>query len=97
VARFAEVKKLVNEGELKGEDQEGELVDVNKVSAALRTAGIDLNRYFLGEVGIDDIFMELAEKWDSLNSLQQRYIATQAAGSRQQSRFIALMADYART
>ena len=97
VARFAEVKKLVSEGELKGNDDEGELIDVNKVSAALRTAGIDLNRYFLGEVGIDDIFLELAEKWDSLNSLQQRYIATQAAGSRQQSRFIALMADYART
>ena len=97
VARFAEVKKLVNEGDLKGYDEEGELIDVNKVSAALRTAGIDLNKYFLGEVGIDDIFMELAEKWDSLTSLQQRYIATQAAGSRQQSRFIALMSDYART
>lgn len=41
--------------------------------------------------------MELASKWDSLTSLQQRYIATQAAGSRQQSRFIALMSDYART
>jgi len=76
VARFTEVKKLVNEGELKGQDEEGELIDVNKVSTALRTAGIDLNRYFLGEVGIDDIFMELAEKWDSLTSLQQRYIAT---------------------
>lgn len=97
VARFAEVKKLVGENELKGQDEEGELIDVNKVSAALRTAGIDLNKYFLGEVGIDDIFMELAQKWDSLTSLQQRYIATQAAGSRQQSRFIALMSDYART
>jgi len=27
--------------------------------------------------------MELASKWDSLTSVQQRYIATQAAGSRQ--------------
>ena len=97
VARFSEVKKLVGEGELKGSDEEGELIDVNKVSQALRTAGIDLNKYFLGEVGLDDIFMELASKWDSLTTLQQRYIATQAAGSRQQSRFIALMSDYART
>jgi len=32
VARFSEVKKLVNEGELKGNDDEGELIDVNKVS-----------------------------------------------------------------
>ena len=96
-ARFSEVKKLVNEDQLKGTDEEGQLIDVNKVGAALRTAGIDLNKYFLGEVGLDDIFMELASKWDSLTSIQQRYIATQAAGSRQQSRFIALMQDYART
>ena len=97
VARFSEVKKLVDTNQLKGQDEEGQIVDVNKVSAALRTAGIDLNKYFLGEVGLDDIFIELASKWDSLTSVQQRYIATQAAGSRQQSRFIALMQDYART
>ena len=97
VARFSEVKKLVDEGTLKGTDEEGQVIDVNKVGAALRTAGIDLNKYFLGEVGLDDIFMELASKWDNLTAVQQRYIATQAAGSRQQSRFIALMQDYART
>ena len=97
VARFSEVKKLVDEGQLKGQDEEGQAIDVNKVGAALRTAGIDLNKYFLGEVGLDDIFMELASKWDTLTNVQQRYIATQAAGSRQQSRFIALMQDYART
>lgn len=96
-ARFTEVKKLVDEGTLRGTDEEGQAIDVNKVSQALRTAGIDMNKYFLGEVGLDDIFMELASKWDSLTALQQRYIATQAAGSRQQSRFIALMSDYART
>ncbi len=97
VARFSEVKKLVGEGELRGTDEEGQAIDVNKVGAALRTAGIDLNKYFLGEAGLDDIFMELASKWDTLTSVQQRYIATQAAGSRQQSRFIAMMQDYART
>ena len=97
VARFSEVKKLVDTNQLRGQDEEGQVVDVNRVSSALRTAGIDLNKYFLGEVGLDDIFMELASKWDSLTSVQQRYIATQAAGSRQQSRFIALMQDYART
>lgn len=97
VARFSEVKKLVSEDQLKGTDEEGEAINVNKVSEALRTAGIDLNKYFLGEVGLDDIFMELASKWDSLTKVQQRYIATQAAGSRQQSRFIALMSNYKRT
>ena len=97
IARFSEVKNLYSENQLKGTDEEGQVIDVNKISKALRTAGIDLNKYFLGEVGLDDIFMELAEKWDSLTNVQQRYIATQAAGSRQQSRFIALMQDYART
>ena len=97
VARFSEVKKLIDTNQLQGQDEEGQVVDVNRVGQALRTAGIDLNKYFLGEVGLDDIFMELASKWDTLTSVQQRYIATQAAGSRQQSRFIALMSDYART
>lgn len=35
--------------------------------------------------------------WDTLSRNEQRYIATTAAGSRQQSRFIALMEDYERT
>lgn len=97
IARFSEVKKLYSEGELVGTDEEGNGIDVNKISTALRTAGIDLNKYFLGEVGLDDIFLELASRWDSLTEVQQRYIATQAAGSRQQSRFIAMMQNYKRT
>ena len=44
---------------------------------------------------LDDVFIELASRWDSLDTMQQRYIATQAAGSRQQSRFLAMMNDYA--
>ena len=51
----------------------------------------------MGMKGLDEIFLELAQKWDSLTSVQQRYIATQAAGSRQQSRFIAMMSNYDRT
>lgn len=97
VARFSEVKKLYSKGELLGTDEEGEEIDVNRVSTALRSAGINLNEYLTGAKGLDDIFMELAEKWDSLDIVQQRYIATMAAGSRQQSRFIALMSDYKRT
>ena len=97
VARFSEVKELYGEGELLGTDSEGEAIDVNKVSTALRTAGINLNEYLTGMKGLDDIFIELAQKWNSLDIVQQRYIATMAAGSRQQSRFIAMMSDYDRT
>lgn len=97
IARFSEVKELYGKNQLLGIDTEGEAVDVNKVSAALRTAGINLNEYLTGMKGLDQIFLELASKWDGLDQVQQRYIATMAAGSRQQSRFIALMSDYNRT
>ena len=97
IARFSEVKKLYSEGDLLGTDEEGQEIDVNKVSTALRTAGINLNEFLTGAKGLDEVFMELASKWDTLSIVQQRYIATMAAGSRQQSRFIALMSNYART
>lgn len=97
IARFSEVKKLYNQGDLMGTDEEGEEIDVNKVSQALRSAGINLNEYLTGAKGLDDIFIELASKWENLDMVQQRYIATMAAGSRQQSRFIAMMSDYDRT
>jgi TP901 family phage tail tape measure protein len=41
--------------------------------------------------------LELSSKWAGLDTNTQRYIATIAAGSRQQSRFIAMMSDYGRT
>jgi len=97
IARFSEVKKLYSQGDLMGTDEEGEEIDVNKVSQALRSAGINMNEYLSGAKGLDDVFLELASKWDSLDMIQQRYIATMAAGSRQQSRFIAMMSDYKRT
>ena len=95
IGRFTEVKKAWSEGELKAEI-DGEEINVNNVSKALRTAGINMNDFFTGARGLDEIFIELSSKWDSLDLVTQRYIATQAAGSRQQSRFIALMQDYSR-
>ena len=97
VARFSEVKKLYTTGQLQGADEEGEIIDVNKISTALRTAGINLNEYFTGAKGLDQIFIDLASKWENLDEVQKRYIATMAAGSRQQSRFLAMMSDYKRT
>lgn len=95
IARFAEVKKLISEGELTGTDEEGTEIDVNKIETALKTAGVAL-RDTTGQMrDLDDVFIELASRWDSLDTMQQRYIATQAAGSRQQSRFLAMMNDYA--
>lgn len=97
IARFTEVKKLFSEGMLTGKDEEGEAIEINKIDKALQSVGISLKDFLLGKKGIDDIFLELASKWGTLDLATQRYIATTAAGSRQQSRFIAMMSDYGRT
>lgn len=93
IARFQELKKAPSEiGEV-----DGEVVDANKIEGALRTIGValrDANGQFRD---LDDVFLDIAKKWDSLDTNTQRYIATMAAGSRQQSRFIAMMSDYERT
>ena len=93
VARFQEMKqdptKLI--------DSEGEMLNANKVDAALKTIGVnlmDVNGQFRD---LDDVFLEISSKWGGLTQAQQRYIATIAAGSRQQSRFIAMMQNYDRT
>lgn len=92
IARFQELKKPMDEiGEV-----DGEIVDANKIETALREAGVAL-RDVNGEFrNFDEVILELASKWDTLDIMTQRYIATQAAGSRQQSRFLALMSDQER-
>lgn len=93
IARFQELKKAPSEiGEI-----EGEVVDANKIEGALRTVGVALRDSEGQFRKLDDVFIELAGKWGSLDKNTQRYIATIAAGSRQQSRFIALMQDYSHT
>lgn len=93
IARFQELKKSPSEiGEV-----EGEIIDANKIETALRSVGVAL-RDEIGQFrNLDDVFLELASKWDTLDMNTQRYIATIAAGSRQQSRFVAMMSNYART
>lgn len=97
IARFSEVKKLRDKGMSTGLDEEGEAIDVNKIATALSTVGISMNAFFAGTEGLDSVLMKLASKWNTLDFETQKYIATTAAGSRQQSRFIALMSNYNRT
>ena len=93
IARFQELKKDPAEiGEV-----DGEIVDANKIETALRTIGVSLRDTSGQFRELDDVFLEIASKWDDLDTNTQRYIATMAAGSRQQSRFIAMMSNYDRT
>lgn len=72
---------------------EGEVVDANAIETALKTAGVAL-RDVNGEFrNFDDVILELSSKWESLDVMTQRYIQTTQAGSRQQSRFLALMSN----
>lgn len=91
IARFTELKSAVDE------DSDGEVADFNKVETALRSAGVSLKDSAGQFRDVDEVFMDLSKVWDTLDRNTQRYIATQAAGSRQQSRFIAMMEDYDRT
>jgi hypothetical protein len=78
-------------------DSEFEDLDYNKVDKALKTVGVSLKDANGQFRNLDEVFLELSSKWDTLDRNSQRYIATIAAGSRQQSRFIAMMEDYDRT
>ena len=93
IARFQELKKAP--GEIG--DVDGEIVDANAIETALRSVGVSLRDSSGQFRELDDVFLELSSKWSSLDKNTQRYIATIAAGSRQQSRFIAMMSDYGRT
>ena len=93
LARFGEVKKLIDTGKSTGTTDEGEEVDVNKIDTALKTVGVRLTDTNGQMRALDKVIIELAEKWNSLDSMTQRYLATMAAGSRQQSRFLALMSN----
>ena len=95
VARFQELKKAPSEI---ASEIDGEALDVNKIDTALKSIGVSLMDNVTGQFrDLDDLFLEIASKWNSLDKNTQRYIATIAAGSRQQSRFIAMMSDYERT
>ena len=74
-------------------DADGEAMSFNKVDAALRSVGITMQTVDHQFRDFTDVIIELAEKWDTLDSTSQRYIATQFAGNRQQSRFLALVSN----
>ena len=93
VARFQEMKK----NPLEISEVDGEEVDYNKIDAALKSIGVDLKDTNGQFREFDQVMLDISAKWDTLSQSQQRYIATTAAGSRQQSRFIAMVSNYDRT
>ena len=71
-------------------------VDLNNVQTQLSYIGIQLTNE-QGELrSTQDVLDELGKKWSTLNSNQQAAVAKALAGTRQQSRLIAMMDNYER-
>ena len=71
-------------------------MDINNVETQLAYVGIAL-RNQNGELrSTEEVLNELGNKWDTLSSNQQAAVAKALAGTRQQSRLIAMMNDYER-
>lgn len=89
---IARMRELTDYGTVLEDD-----TSINKVERALNAAGIAL-RNTNGEFrDLEEVFRELGPQWDSLNTMQQQAIAQAVAGTRQQSRFLAIMQDWDRT
>ena len=70
--------------------------DINNVESQLAYVGIAL-RDQQGELrSTEEVLDELGKKWDTLDKNQQAAVAKALAGTRQQSRLIAMMEDYER-
>ena len=71
--------------------------DVNRVEKALSNVGIAL-RDSQGQFrDLENVLTELGMKWNDLNKNQQANVAVALAGTRQQSRLIAMMQNFDRT
>ena len=88
ISRYGELKQNKT-----GIDAEGEEYSLNKVDKALQSVGISIHDAKGEFRDFDDVIMELADHWNTIDKNTQRYIATIMAGNRQQSRFLALVSS----
>ena len=72
-------------------------MDVNRVETALQNVGVQLRDTNGQFRNLEDVLTELGGKWNTLNVNQQANVAVALAGTRQQSRLIAMMQDFDRT
>lgn len=69
IARFTELKQNV----AGTSESEFEDLDYNKVDKALKTVGISIKDATGQFRNLDDVFLELSSKWDTLDRNTQRY------------------------
>jgi TP901 family phage tail tape measure protein len=89
---FARMREITDIGKAT-EDGMG----LNRVENALQSIGVTL-RDSTGQFrNLEDVLVDVGNKWDTLSSIEQAYIATSLAGTRQQPRLLAIFNDFART
>ena len=72
-------------------------MNINRVAEALDNIGIALTDETGMMRDLEDVITEIGQAWDTLNTNQRANVAVAMAGTRQQSRFIAMMQDFERT
>ena len=72
IARFTELKKNV----AGTADSEFDDLDYNKVDTALKSVGVSLKDTSGQFRDLDDVFLELSKKWNTLDRNTQRYELT---------------------
>ena len=72
-------------------------MSLNRVEKALLSVGVPL-RDVAGQFrNLEDVLIDVGDKWEYLSGVEQAYLATALAGSRQQPRLLAIFNDFART
>jgi len=72
-------------------------MDINRVEVALRQVGVALRDSSGQFRDMEQVLTDVGMRWDTLNANQQASIAVSLAGTRQQSRLIAIMSNFDRT
>lgn len=77
-------------------DDNGTVELLSDVESSLKKVGIDLRKTVTEYNSYDDVLDNLADKWSSLNQVQQNELSKAFAGVRQQEVFRTLMENYDR-
>jgi TP901 family phage tail tape measure protein len=72
-------------------------MDVSRVDTALRQIGVNLRDSNGQFRDMQDVLTEVGNKFSTLNKMQQASVAVALAGTRQQSRLLAIFQDFDRT
>lgn len=72
-------------------------MDIGRVDTALKSIGVEL-RNNNGELrNLDEVLIDVGTGWQDLNKNQKAYVATALAGTRQQTRLLAVLENFDRT